>query len=96
MVIQPRVCRVVCRVSRRVAHCTHSDATVYQGAAGAALMFLRLWEADYELPDQTNALERAEEYIHIAHRLIEEKEKLDPCGPSFLFWVLRMEKAFMT
>lgn len=57
---------------------TQNDATVYQGAAGAALMFLRLWEADYELPDQTNALERAEEYIRIAHRLIEEKEKLDP------------------
>jgi hypothetical protein len=58
-----------------------------------ALMFLRLWEADYELPDQTNALERAEEYIRIAHRLIEEKEKLDPCAPSFLFWVLRMKRS---
>jgi hypothetical protein len=51
---------------------------VYEGAAGAALMFLRLWEENYDLPDKTNALERAEEYIHIANRLVEEREKLDP------------------
>lgn len=48
---------------------------MYEGAAGAAMMFLKLWESKYELPDRTDPLERAAEYIDLAVKLVEHKNK---------------------